>query len=244
MNHEAPSIDSEYLQREVSLARMIKLVAVADAIQWMIFNNCLQGSLYYLDDFIIVSPNKTSAEFNKQALVSLWEWLGVSMEMSKLEAPSQSIKFLGIDFDTVALQLRLPDDKLQCLKSELARCIQRNTLFKIELESLVGLLQFATKVIHIGHCFLRRLYSMKSISSKPHHHIRLNVPAIAHITYSFPHGKEFSCRNQEGRFRSHFRCIWLLGVWSLLGKGMVTFSMVEQTMPSDICVLLQRRWYQ
>ena len=29
---------------------------------------------------------------------------------------------------TVALQLRLPDDKLQCLKSELARCIRRDTL--------------------------------------------------------------------------------------------------------------------
>ena len=111
--------------------------AVADAIHWMMFNNGLQGSLHYLDDFIIVSPSQTSAEFDKQALVLLWECLGVPMEMSKLEGQSQTIKFLGIDIDTVALQLILPDDKLQCLKSELARCIRRDTLFKKELESLI-----------------------------------------------------------------------------------------------------------
>jgi len=31
--------------------------------------------------------------------------------------------------------------------------------------------------------FLRQLYSTKSISSKLHHHIRLNVPAIADIAW-------------------------------------------------------------
>jgi len=72
--------------------------------QWQVtfngwcLNNGLQGSLHYLDDFFIVSPSQTSAEFDKQVLVSLWERLGVPMEMSKLDGPSQTIKFLGIDF--------------------------------------------------------------------------------------------------------------------------------------------------
>jgi len=62
------------------------------------------------------------------------------------------------------------------------RCIRRDSLFKKELKSLVGLLQFATKVARTGRCFLRWLYSMTSICSKPHHHIHLNVPAIEDIT--------------------------------------------------------------
>ena len=72
---------------------------------------------------------------------------------------------------------------MQCLKSELARCIRRDALFKKELESLVGLLQFVTKVVRPGCCFLRRLYSMKCIGLKPNHHIYLNIPAIADITW-------------------------------------------------------------
>jgi len=100
--------------------------------------------LHYLDDFIRVASSKTLAASQKQSLISTWEKLGVPMEVSKLEGPAQCIKFLGIEVDTVSLQLRLSADKLQRLKAELASCILRVTLFKKELESLVGLLQFAT----------------------------------------------------------------------------------------------------
>jgi len=100
------------------------------------------------------------------------------MELSKLEGPLQS---LGIEVDMISLQLRLPEDKLQCLRAELSGYIQRDILFKMELESLVGLLQFTTKMVHLGHCFLRRLYSMKNIGSKPSHHVRLNQPAMVDI---------------------------------------------------------------
>ena len=81
-------------------------------------------TLHYLDDFILVASDQASAEAQKQSLVSLWARLGVPMEHSKLEGPSQSLQFLGIEIDTVSLQPRLPDDKLQCLKAELSGCIQ------------------------------------------------------------------------------------------------------------------------
>ena len=139
--------------------------------------------LHYLDDFIMVASNQASAVAQKQMLVSMWERLGVPMEVSKLEGPSQSIKFLGIEFDTVALQLRLPDEKLQRLKAGLTNCIQRDALFKKELENLVGLLQFTTKVVRPGCCFLRCLYSMQNIGSKPNHHVHLNRPAMADIMW-------------------------------------------------------------
>jgi len=157
--------------------------AVADAIQWILFNHGMSNTLHYLDDFILISNDQPSAEAQKQCLVSLWEKLGVPMELSKLEGPSQSLQFLGIEVDTTSLQLRLPEDKLERLKAELLGCIQRDTLFKKELESLVGLLQFATKVVRPGRCFLRRLYSMKDIGSKPNHHVRLNRPAMADIIW-------------------------------------------------------------
>jgi len=154
--------------------------AVADAIQWILYHRGLHRTLHYLDDFITVASSKTLAVSQKQSLISTWEKLGVPMEVSKLEGPVQCIKFLGIEFDTVSLQLRLPADKLQRLKAELASCILRVTLF---IESLVGLLQFATKVMRPGHCFLRHLYAMQDIGSRPDHYIRLNQPAMADIMW-------------------------------------------------------------
>ena len=114
-------------------------------------------------------------------MVALFSELGVPIEHSKLEGPSWSLTFLGIEVDTVSFQLRLPRDKMFRLREALLSCIQRRSLTKKELQSLVGLLQFATKVIRPGRPFLRRLYSKQQISSSTSHRIRLNTPARADI---------------------------------------------------------------
>ena len=85
--------------------------------------------------------------------------------------------------DTESLLLRLPSDKLNKLRSELSHCILHCSITKRELQSLVGLLQFATKVIHPGRPFLRCLYAMQDIGSHPDHHIRLNTAARADILW-------------------------------------------------------------
>ena len=92
--------------------------------------------------------------------------------------------------DTENLQLRLPTDKLDKLNSELSRCILRRSITKRELQGLVGLLQFATKVIRPGRPFLRRLYAMQDIGSHPDHHIRLNMAARADILWWYMFASE------------------------------------------------------
>ena len=115
--------------------------------------------LHYLDDFILVTKDHSEAIIQKNIVITTWDKLGVPMEPSKLEGPSQTLKFLGIKVNTVNLQLRLPEDKLCQLKKELASLILERTVSKRDLKSLVGLLQFATKVICPGHPFLRWLYT-------------------------------------------------------------------------------------
>ena len=51
----------------------------------------------------------------------------------------------------------------------------RKVCTKKELESLIGVLQHACKVIRPGRSFLRRAISLLSIAKQPHHHIRLNA---------------------------------------------------------------------
>jgi len=119
--------------------------AVANAIQWILYHKDLHRTLHYLDNSVMVTSTKILEVSQKQSLISTWEKLGVPMEVAKLEGPAQCMKFLGIEFDTVSLQLRLPANKLQCLKAELASCILRATLFKKELRKKPS---WATTVFH------------------------------------------------------------------------------------------------
>ena len=123
------------------------------------------------------------ATIQKDILVSTCTQLGVPLEMSKLEALSTCLSFLGIEVDTVASQLRLPLSKLFKLKQELSHCLHHKCISKCELESLAGLLQFASKIIRPGHSFLRQIYAMQSIGSHPGHHVHLNSAARADITW-------------------------------------------------------------
>ena len=158
--------------------------AVADALQWILkHEGKVVNSLHYLDDFIFVAPSSSSAESQKQAMLSLFDSLGVPIEPTKLEGPSSSLQFLGIEVDTQSLQLRLPSDKLSQLRTCLQCCAFHRSVRKHTLEKLTGLLQFATKVVRPSRPFLRRLYALQDIGSHPDHLVRLNNPAIADITW-------------------------------------------------------------
>ena len=132
----------------------------------------------------MVAKDYQLALTQKETLVRTFQTLGVPLEPSKLEGPETCLTFLGIEEDTAALQLRLPGDKLEKLKRQLkwANSVRRS-IPKGELESLVGLLQFATKVVRPGRLFLRRLYALKNVGSQPDHLIRLNLPAKADILW-------------------------------------------------------------
>ena len=170
--------------------------AVADGLQWILTQYGITHLLHYLDDFISVAVSMNQAMKQKYTLVSIFQCLGVPLEQSKLVGPSTCLTFLGIQVDTEALLLRLPKEKLEQPKQELSHCILRKTITKRELQSLTGLLQFATKVIRPGRTFLRQLYTMQSIGSHSGHHIRLNSVARADIMWWFLR----ICRKMEWYF--------------------------------------------
>ena len=166
--------------------------AVADGLQWILTQRGITNLLHYLDDFVFVAASVDQAVSHKSILVSSFQQLGVPLETSKLEGPTTCLTFLGIQVDTEALLLCLPEEKLSRLKQELSRCSLRKTITKRELQSLTGLLQFATKVIRPGRPFLRQLYAMQSIGSHPGHHIRLNAAARADIMWWYLFAEEWN----------------------------------------------------
>ena len=100
--------------------------------------------------------------------------LGIPLAEHKTEGPATRITFLGIMIDTTAGQLSLPPEKLARVQSLLADWGDRKSCSKKELESLIGTLNHACKVIRPGRSFLRRMIDLLKRYKMAHHQIRLN----------------------------------------------------------------------
>ena len=104
----------------------------------------------------------------------------------KQEGPTTCLVFLGILFDTLKGELRLPAEKLQCLEALLRDWGDRKSCSRKELESLIGHLNHACKVVRSGRSFPRRmldfLHSTNHRSSR-FHHIRLNTDFRSDIVW-------------------------------------------------------------
>ena len=149
--------------------------AVADALEWCVRQRGVVGIDHYLDDFVIVAPPESAAcktyitKFEEECRA-----LGVTLAPEKKEGPTTCLVFLGIVIDTVAGCLSLPADKLTRLRQEVDSWLVRKACQKRELESLVGVLQHAAKVIRPGRTFVRRMIELLKGPRRPHHFIRLN----------------------------------------------------------------------
>ena len=158
--------------------------AVADALEWVIRE---QGGVtniaHYLEDFIVLGrPESDKCARCLRVLMQTCDRLGVPLAPGKSEGPSTTLTFLGIKIDTVACTLALPQPKLQRVRDLLLEWGDKKACTRRELESLIGLLNHACKVVRPGRSFLRRMIDMidllsaskASFARKPLHRIRLN----------------------------------------------------------------------
>lgn len=95
------------------------------------------------------------------------------MKHSKTVGPSTCAVVHGIEVDTVLMQARLPQDKLETAIDLVKSFSRRKKVTLMELQSCIGTLQFAAKVVVGRRPFLRRLINLTKGVVKPHFHIRL-----------------------------------------------------------------------
>lgn len=90
-------------------------------------------------------------------VISLLRRLGFQINWNKVSDPSTRITFLGIEIDSLAMSLRLPEDKLLQVREELAHFQNRKRASKKQLQSLAGKLNFCASVVYGGRVFSRRI---------------------------------------------------------------------------------------
>ena len=148
--------------------------AVADGLEWILKVNGVRHLQHYLDDFITVgAPDSGECDFNCRVISHFCSLLGVPLAKDKCEGPTTCLTYLGIEVDSVAFQLRLPQDKLGRLSATVEEWSSKKSCTKRDLSSLVGQLHHAASVVKPGRSFLRRMFDLLSRASKPHHHIKL-----------------------------------------------------------------------
>ena len=134
---------------------------VADALNWHLKRSGIPYILHYLDDFIIVAPpDSPLCQCYMDILMRECFILKVPIAAHKTDGPTAVIIFLGIIIDTLKGELRLPEEKLKRLKDLLREWSGRRSFVRKELESLIGLLNHACKVVRSGRSFLRRMLDL------------------------------------------------------------------------------------
>lgn len=158
--------------------------ALADGLEWCVAAAGVPDIFHYLDDFAVVGP--PGSDLCLQYLSTLkrvCQDLGVPLAPEKEEGPSTKLTLLGIEIDTVKGELRLPEDKLHRLLGMLGDWHAKKCCTRRELESLIGSLHHATKVIRPGRSFLRRIIALLSMCKRRHHHVRLNAEFRADLAW-------------------------------------------------------------
>ena len=86
---------------------------IEDAHQWIATQWGVIYLGHFLDDFITAgAPSSGECSQNLSLLTSTCDILHLPMAVDKQEGPSTCLIFLGIELDTVGLELRLPHHKL------------------------------------------------------------------------------------------------------------------------------------
>ena len=118
--------------------------ALADMLEWCTKEQGVAHLFRYLDDYITMgNAEAEECKANMVTLLATCSSLCVPIAPDKCEGPATRLTYLGIEVDTIQMQLRLPEEKLRRVRATVIEWIGRKVGRRCELESLVGLLQHA-----------------------------------------------------------------------------------------------------
>lgn len=148
----------------------------AAAVEWIARNKFgVHNVIHLLDDFFFVAPpSRIEGERCMLAMRAVFHQLGIPCADEKTAGPSTCVEFLGILLDSEHQVARLPEEKLVRLRSLVDNFSRKRSATLAELQSLLGHLSFACRVIRPGRPFLRSLCALTSGLRTPGSHTRIS----------------------------------------------------------------------
>lgn len=150
---------------------------LSTAICWIAQNNYgIENILHLLDDFLTVdSPvSDCVGERTMALLTTIFHRLHIPLSDKKTVGPVTVLEYLGIILDSIRMEARLPQNKIERILDFLTLFVGRQHCTKRELLQLLGHLNFASRVILPGRSFVSHLIQLSTTVKELHHHIHLN----------------------------------------------------------------------
>ena len=140
-------------------------------------------TVQYLDDFCCVAASEQQAQQALTLMVHTAEEAGFMVQPQKTLGPYRSVEFLGIYINTVHGTLSISPDKMDDIRKELHDWYIKHKCTKRQLLSLIGRLNFCSRVIRFGRLFMRRLIDLSKKARNLHHVIKLSHQAKKDIKW-------------------------------------------------------------
>jgi hypothetical protein len=164
---------------------------LSTAVEWIAREKLgIECMLHLLDDFLIINASSKVCAQQLELFIQTCSYLGIPIAPEKTVGPASVMSFAGIELDSVRMEARLPFDKVTKCMNLINHFLKRKRVSLKELQSLIGLLNFACSVVKPGRAFLRRLIDLTIGVKLAHHSIRLSKESKndLHIWRSFLSG--------------------------------------------------------
>ena len=149
---------------------------LSQAICWIAHNNYnIANVLHLLDDFLVLEPSHADAIATRDTFLDIFRRLNVPLALHKTEGPATSLEYLGIILDSQRMEARLPREKVLRISSVLSSFAHKKTCVKRELLSLLGHMNFASRVIRPGRSFVSHLIALSTSVKELFHHVTLTA---------------------------------------------------------------------
>ena len=117
------------------------------------------NALVYQDDFAGCERG-AKATLAYDSLGKLLSDLGIRESLDKASPPSTTMTFLGVEFDTESMCMRVNETKRKEIQSLSLLWSRKTVATKQELQSILGKLIWVSKVVRFSRCFVSRIISL------------------------------------------------------------------------------------
>ena len=148
---------------------------LTDAVVWIHQRLGLETSLghmyrsvNYSDDIAGCEESEERANDSSNALHDLLLDLGLDESLKKNHKPSTLMPFLGVNFNTIKLQMSIPPEKVEEVREEINLWVKKTTATKRTLQQLLGKLFWVSKCVRFSRPFMGRLLTqLKTMHKLP-----------------------------------------------------------------------------
>ena len=127
-----------------------------------------------LDDFLSIDPPGDDGIRSMCFLTHIFKVLNIPLHPDKTLGPDTVMIFLHINLDSNLMQASSPRDNVDRIIEMLNQYTEKRSVSNRDLLSLLGHLNYASRIIISGRSFVSYLLSLAHSVKELYHHVKLN----------------------------------------------------------------------